>query len=85
METSKKVIMRNDNVKIYESPDNGNTIYERPFGGEPSERKLVNSKGNELCVICGKDTGVLFETHIDFRWGYVEGVGQVCKSCHINK
>ena len=27
--------------KIYESPDGGKTIYERPFGGNVSDRKLV--------------------------------------------
>ena len=26
---------------IYESPDGGETIYERPFGSDISERKLV--------------------------------------------
>lgn len=77
--------MKNDDLKIYESPDNGKTIYERPFGGEPSERKLVNTKGNELCIMCGKDTGVPFETHIDFRWGYVEGSGQLCRSCYLGE
>ena len=29
---------------IYESPDGGKTIYERPFGSDISERKLVKDK-----------------------------------------
>ena len=29
------------NLKIYESPDGGKTVYERPFGGEYTERKLI--------------------------------------------
>jgi hypothetical protein len=29
---------------IYESPDGGETIYERPFGSDISERKLVKDK-----------------------------------------
>ena len=33
-------------AKIYESPDGGNTIYERPWGGDLSERKLINK--NEI-------------------------------------
>lgn len=28
-------------VKIYESPDGGNTVYERPFGGDYTTKKLV--------------------------------------------
>ena len=31
-------------VKIYESPDGGKTVYERPFGSDISERKLVTNK-----------------------------------------
>ena len=33
-------------AKIYESPDGGKTIYERPWGGDLSERKLINK--NEI-------------------------------------
>jgi len=31
-------------AKIYESPDGGKTIYERPWGGDVSERKLVTNQ-----------------------------------------
>jgi hypothetical protein len=40
---------------------------------------------NDLCIMCGKDTGVPFETHVDFRWGYVEGSGQLCPSCYLGE
>ena len=33
-------------VKIFESPDGGKTVYERPFGGDISQRKLVTSDEN---------------------------------------
>jgi len=33
-------------AKIYESPDGGKTIYERPWGGNVSERKLVTNQLN---------------------------------------
>lgn len=33
-------------AKIYESPDGGKTIYERPWGGDVSERKLVTNQLN---------------------------------------
>lgn len=29
------------NAKIFESPDGGKTVYERPFGSDISERTLV--------------------------------------------
>ena len=29
---------------IYESPDGGKTVYERPFGSDVSERKLVTNQ-----------------------------------------
>ena len=31
-----------EGAKIYESPDGGKTIYERPFGAPHTERTLVN-------------------------------------------
>jgi len=33
-------------AKIYESPDGGKTIYERPWGGNVSERKLITNQLN---------------------------------------
>ena len=37
---------KHPDVKIYESPDKGNTIYSRPFGGDISERKLETNQLN---------------------------------------
>jgi hypothetical protein len=37
-----------NDAKIYESPDGGKTVYERPFGGDISERKLVTSDETEV-------------------------------------
>jgi hypothetical protein len=34
------------------------------------------------CIICGVETVYDFETHIDMRIGYIEGAGQLCKSCY---
>lgn len=55
-----------------------------------NEDGLVTSIGNqtnnedqfETCVLCGKKTDVLKTTHIDFRYGYVEGSGQCCVNCY---
>jgi len=53
-----------------------------------NEDGLVTSIGNnkyETCVICGKLTDVLVSTHIDYRYGYVEGSGQCCRDCYNGK
>lgn len=53
-----------------------------------NEEGLVISIGSnkyETCVICGKLTDVLVSTHIDYRYGYVEGCGQCCKECYNGK
>lgn len=39
----------------------------------------------EKCVICGCQTQYDFDLHIDLRYGYVEGVGQLCSSCYEDK
>lgn len=36
----------------------------------------------EICIKCGKETNVDVTTHVDFRTGYIEGVGQLCMSCY---
>ncbi len=48
---------------------------------------LVTSVGDsneiyETCVLCGKKTDVKITTHIDYRYGYVEGSGQCCRECY---
>lgn len=39
----------------------------------------------DTCVICGVETPYEFETHIDLRCGYVEGLGQLCEKCNRSK
>jgi len=39
----------------------------------------------DLCIICGKETAYDFETHIDYRVGYVEGAGQLCYTCYTHE
>ena len=43
-ETSDMLKEKMKDAKIYESPDGGKTIYERPWGGNVSERKLVTNQ-----------------------------------------
>lgn len=37
---------------------------------------------NEICIICGSETNVDVNTHVDMRYGYVEGAGQCCRECY---
>jgi hypothetical protein len=37
----------------------------------------------EKCIQCGVETDTLKTTHIDFRIGYVEGAGQLCRMCYM--
>ena len=57
------------------------------------ENGLVTSVGKqkdefdiyETCVMCGEETTTLKTTHIDFRYGYVEGAGQLCRQCYMGE
>jgi len=57
------------------------------------ENGLVTSVGKqkdefdiyETCVMCGEETTTLKTTHVDFRYGYVEGAGQLCRQCYIGE
>jgi hypothetical protein len=37
----------------------------------------------EQCILCGVETTTLKTTHIDFRTGYIEGAGQLCRECYM--
>ena len=57
-----------------------------------NEDGLVTSVGNQTnedlydtCVMCGGKSHELKTTHIDFRYGYVEGAGQLCRSCYLGE
>ncbi len=39
----------------------------------------------ETCIMCGKETTTLKTTHVDFRYGYVEGAGQMCRECYLGE
>jgi hypothetical protein len=36
----------------------------------------------EHCIMCGVETAVKIGTHIDMRYGYIEGAGQLCSKCY---
>ena len=35
----------------------------------------------DICVSCGKVTSYKKTDHTDFRYGYIEGAGQLCFKC----
>lgn len=41
-------------------------------------KKSSDKKIYDECVICGRQSPYRIDTHIDYRVGYVEGVGQGC-------
>ena len=43
----------------------------------------VNAGIYEECILCGVETTTLKTTHIDFRTGYIEGAGQLCRDCYM--
>jgi hypothetical protein len=46
------------------------------------KEEIENKEKTEICVICGKDTGVPVNQNIDLRKTYVEGAGQLCSTCY---
>ena len=35
----------------------------------------------EECIVCGVETNERKDKHIDYRYNYVEGAGQLCSKC----
>lgn len=55
--------MQKNRVKIYESPDGGETVFERYFGEEPSKRRQIKPEPKkEAFVQYGKDEHEVFIT-----------------------
>jgi hypothetical protein len=48
---------------------------------EELKYKKFNTMAKDKCVSCGIETAYDFETHIDLRTSYIEGVGQMCIAC----
>ncbi len=51
---------------------------------EPRQQAIIKEVAGDLtevCVTCGEETPYKQNTHIDLREHYVEGAGQLCKSC----
>ena len=48
-------------------------------------QNFIAAAATELCVVCGKDTGVPVDTPYDRRNGYVDGCGQACAACTLKE
>ena len=33
------------------------------------------------CIVCGVETNEPKDKHVDFRFNYIEGAGQLCSKC----
>ena len=47
--------------------------------------KDKNTEEYDICVICGEQTSYKKTAHIDYRYGYIEGAGQLCFTCNQTK
>ena len=47
---------------------------------DPAPQKPLRQM--DTCVFCGKETTYPEDMHIDYRMYYIEGAGQLCKSCY---
>lgn len=45
---------------------------------------FVSENGKDLCISCKIETEYSHDTSLDYREYYIEGAGQLCKSCHDN-
>lgn len=43
-----KYLEQYKDIKIFESPDGGNTVTERPFGGDVSTRVVIKSESHPI-------------------------------------
>lgn len=50
---------------------------------EENKANENTSTETERCILCGNDTGVLFNLPADARKHYINGVGQLCEDCYI--
>jgi hypothetical protein len=35
----------------------------------------------DVCVVCGVETNEPKDKHVDYRYNYVDGAGQLCSKC----
>ena len=51
-----------------------------------AEEKIINlDKEYDMCVSCGSPTSYKMTDNIVYRYGYIEGAGQLCFECSQTK
>ena len=53
--------------------------------GSSKDDGSYTRNGYDLCVHCRKVTRYTTETPIQSRMGYIEGAGQLCENCMVEK
>lgn len=38
----------------------------------------------DKCILCGAETPYEENTHVDMRTCYIEGAGQLCRTCYVD-
>jgi hypothetical protein len=74
--------MGEQHVKLTINDDNLVTSVGHDMGGSYEYTTIRDNDQFDNCVLCGKTTTYKTSTHIDMRFGYVEGVGQLCSTCY---
>lgn len=52
------------------------------LNAKETANEFITASKTERCVICGKNTHVPIDLHIDLRSNYIEGAGQLCEACY---
>jgi len=56
--------------------------FELLIGDDGIVKSIIRGDEYEVCVVCGDTVPYTKSTHIDRRFGYIEGAGQLCKDCY---
>jgi len=68
---------RGNSVRLVIKPRQTVMVIQNGLGMARSKKKYKSEK----CVACGAGTNYSRQDPIDYRYGYVEGVGQFCFKC----
>ena len=74
--------MGEQHVKLTINDDGLVTKVGHDSGGSYEYTTIKDGEQFDNCVLCGNQTQYKTSTHIDMRYGYVEGVGQLCGHCY---
>jgi len=70
--------MKNEPGHLGPLPEDHKYMYDLIKNNPPINADEIKDK----CIICKEDSLYTKNTHIDNRAHYIEGVGQLCRSCY---